>query len=77
MATIFSTLSVNLSVSYELNVPDDWSDEQIEDYLSELSVGVTVDPDDLTIPDDVTVEGFSLDGAEVTYRDHSRFIEGA
>lgn len=69
MKNIRFTQSINLSVTIEASVPDDWTDEDIQEFTKECVVGITID-DPADHPDyngnDVTFEEFSLDGAEIT-----------
>lgn len=76
MATVFSTLTINVLATYELTIPDHWTYEETEENLADLEMIVTIDPDSFTIPDDVTVVGISLDGVEVTYRENAKYIKG-
>jgi hypothetical protein len=75
MATVFTTLSVSLTATYELEVPDEWTLAEVEDHLSEIEVFVSVDPYEPSIPSEVTLVGLSLEGVETTSTDSSFYTE--
>ena len=64
MKTIRFTQSINMSVTIQANVPDDWDDEAIQNFAEEamLNVVVTSADDFNDHAEDITVE---LDHAEI------------
>ena len=68
MKNVRFTQSINLSVTIEATVPDDWTDENINDFATDCVVGITIDdPDDSAYNGDgVTLTFLGLDGADVS-----------
>jgi hypothetical protein len=64
MKTIRFTQSINMSVTIQANVPDDWDDEAIQNFAEEAMLNVVVtSADDFNDPaEDITVE---LDHAQI------------
>lgn len=63
MKNIRFTQSINMSVTVEVQVPNDWSDENIHEFTKDFPVAIEVNGID---EPDVVVESISLDGAEIT-----------
>lgn len=66
MKTIRFTQSINLSVTIEATVPDNLNEDETFDFARDFPTLVTVDIDPLFNDEEVTIDGISLDGAEVT-----------
>lgn len=47
MKSIRFTQNINLNVEIEASVPDDWTDKDVKDFVTDCVVGITIDdPDD-------------------------------
>lgn len=67
MKNIRFTQSINLSVTVEVSVPDDMSDEDIHELARNCPLEVMVDyPTSDELPDDVVYISQKIDGAEIT-----------
>lgn len=68
MKTIRFTQSINLSVTIDAEVPDNWTDDDIDDFVTDCHTYVNVDePDDPAYNGrDVKLVSVHLDGAEIT-----------
>lgn len=67
MKNIRFTQSINLSVTVEVSVPDDLSDEDIHELAKEFPLGVTLySPQGDNLPTGTELLSQKLDGAEIT-----------
>lgn len=66
MKTIRFTQSINLSVTVEVTVPDEWNEHDLSDYAKEFPVAISVAVSPEHHDDLVTVDGVSMDYAEIT-----------
>lgn len=66
MKTIRFTQSINLSVTVEVTVPEEWNEADLSDYAKEFPTSISVGVSPEFHDDLVTVDGVSMDHAETT-----------
>lgn len=74
MQAIKFTQNITLSVDIEANVPDDWSNEDIEEFAENLGTEIVVNEADpaYEVYDGVTIDNIVLDSAVI----RSAYVEG-